>query len=169
MEIRKAIEKAISIITENTEADLDELAVKISSADIPEQLTDKILEFVPLAFGRVYMRDWGTNFKDEYVRYVLEDGKPVEKQRRKLTNEPVYCEAIKIANKLNSKWKRNKTFELVAFMSSEFLGINELMNKGAKPQDIVLTNPYLPWRDDLSDEDNFTESTDSKNWWQIWK
>jgi hypothetical protein len=114
------------------------------------------------------MKDLGVNFRDEYIRYISDNGKTVVKQRRKLKDELVFTESLKIASSIVSKRKAGEEFQAVAFTSAEFRAVNELMNKGSEPQNIVLTEPYLQWREDLGNE-NFSESSQDKSWWQFWK
>ncbi|CAN5178484.1 hypothetical protein BH20ACI1_BH20ACI1_32270 [soil metagenome] len=166
MEIKDAIKKSMKIFADNKgNWDLSEAAIK--NSDIPLPLGEKILEFMPLAFGRAFMNDLGVGFKDEYVRYIFDDGKTVVKQRRKLKNEPVFVESLKIASEIISKRSAGKDFQSVAFTSAEFRTVNEMMNKGSEPQNLVLTEPYLQWREELADE-KILDSEQEKNWWKFW-
>ena len=167
MDIEVAIKKAMLICAENKgEWELSEKALR--NSDIPLPLAEKILEFMPLAFGRAFMNGLGVNFSNEYVRYISEDNKAIIKQRGKLINEPVFAESLKIANNLISKRIAGEDFQAIAFTSAEFNVVNEMMNKGSQPENIVLTEPYLQWREELSSED-LTESNQNKSWWQFWK
>lgn len=167
MEVKEAIKKAMSIFAENKgDWELSEKALK--NSDIPLPLAEKLLEFMPLAFGRAFMKDLGVNFTDEYVRYVQEDGKIIEKQRGKLKSEPVFTESLKMASEMVSKRIAGEDCQFVAFTSAEFNAVNEAMNKGSQPQNLVFTELYLQWREELSDE-SLTERNQDKSWWQFWK
>lgn len=167
MNVQEAIKIAMSIFAENNgNWELSEKALR--NCDIPLPLAEKILEFMPLAFGRAFMKDLGVMFKDEYVRYVHSDNKIVEKYRVRLIDEPVFRESLKIASSMVSKRIAGEDFQAIAFTSAEFRIVNEMMNKGSEPQNLVLTEPYLQWREELINE-NLTNLNQNKSWWQFWK
>jgi hypothetical protein len=167
MDIEEAIKKAVTIFAEHRDSGWEVLVEAVENSDIPTLLAGRLLEFMPLAFGRVFMKDLGIAFREEYVRYVVSDGKIVVKQRRKLIDESVYRESFKIASKMEGTKIDGEKFLAVAFRSAEFICVNEMELKGSKPEHLVLTEPHLEWTEE--DELDISESKGNSSWWQLWK
>jgi hypothetical protein len=167
MDIIEGINKAVDIFAEHKNSHWEDLEQDFQNSGLPTSLANKLLEFMPLAFGRVFMKDLGISFRDEYVRYVVSDGKIIVKQRRKLTDELVYNESFKIASKMQTGKINGEKFLAVAFRSAEFNCVNEMELKGSKPENLVLTEPHLEWRDE--NELDISEPRGNSSWWQFWK
>jgi hypothetical protein len=166
MNLSEAIKKAVTLYAESKYSEEDlELALK--EMGISASLAHKIIEFVPLAFGRVFLNDLNVKTQEHFVRYVVSDGKTVEKQRRNLTDEPVFKETLKIASKMKGNKETGKDFVAIAFCSAEVRAVNEMELKGSKPENVVLTAPYLQWNE--VNETDVLESKEPSSWWQFWK
>lgn len=113
-----------------------------------------MVEFLPLAFGRVLTRDLKVVFADEYVRYSVIDGKAVEKERNKLGAQTVYTHAFHLASEISKKTlfahlglsAKYERFQIIAERSAEVKAIKDLIAKGSRPENIVLTEPYFQFR-----------------------
>jgi hypothetical protein len=169
MDISEAIEKALVVFANHENSNDEDLEKALEKMGIPLSLAYKLSEFMPLAFGRIFMKDLGVAFQQDFVRYVISEGKIVKKHQAKLDNEVVYKEAYKIASRMFSKRISVEEFQVVAFRSAEFRVVNEMLNKGSKPENIVLTQPYLQWREDIEEKEEFSDSNQSQSWWQFWK
>lgn len=142
-----AVESSIPIFLKHQNADEEEILNDLINEGITEETALLIIEFVPLAFGRVFLANLGAKLEDRYIRYVFENGKTIEKASGKLTAEPVYKQAAKLArSKYEPGGNLSEEFVAVSRRSAEVKAIMELVGKGSKPEDVVLTPPYLQWR-----------------------
>jgi hypothetical protein len=167
MDVSEAIKKTIHIFAEHRDSHWEVLVQAIEDSGIPVSVTAKLAEFMPLAFGRVLMKDLGISFREEYVRYVFSGGKTVVKQQRKLTDELVYRESLRIASKMEAEKIDGEEFLAVAYRSAEFNVVNDMELKGVKPENLVLTCPYLEWREE--NQLDISELKEIPGWWQFWK
>lgn len=142
METLEAIKIALPLFAEYKNSDWKALVQALENTDIPLSLTDRLLEFMPLAFGRVFMDEMGVEFKDYYIRY---DANTKRQQQKKLNDSPIYKDCFEVASHIVSRNMAGEAFTAVAFRSAELLAVNGLLNKGSKLNNVVLTPPYLQW------------------------
>jgi len=155
MNITKAIKIALPTFVKYREEGEETIRKALIKAGIPEELSCQLVEFLPIAFGRVFLKNMPVDLSDEYIRYVFADGEFVEKERKKLSSHPVFTEAKNIALSMAKKnrWalfksSKGEQFETIAKWSAEVKAISYLMiEKGSKPENIVLTPPSLQWRE----------------------
>jgi hypothetical protein len=166
MKIVEAIKIALPVFAEHKDSDWEVLETALISAGVPASLTGKLLEFMPLAFGRVFLDGLGIKFEDYYVRY---DAQINRKKEKKLADEPVYTESFWAASQIIARQAAGEAFNAVAFRSSEFLAVNNALNAGSKPEDLITAPPHLLWNSEDSEEPNSSESQKPKKKWQFWK
>lgn len=125
-------------------------------ADLTHAEAGAVLEFVPLAFGRVLLDGMGIAFSDEYVR-IDENG--TECLRRKLGDEPMFREALALAPEVIATSGQD-AFTAVAIRSSEVQAVNNALNAGADPSGFVISAPVMVWVEEKAEK--------KKTWWKVW-
>ena len=165
MEIVEAIKIALPVFAEHKNSDWEVLENALINAGISPFLTKKLLEFMPLAFGRVFLDGMGIQFDDYYVRF---DPQTERKKEMKLRDEPVYAESFWAASQIVTRQAAGEAFHAVAFRSSELHAINDALNTGSKPEDLVTASPYMQWVDDDKQAESL-EAKHEKSWKRFWK
>ncbi|MGI8554790.1 MAG: DUF6585 family protein [Pyrinomonadaceae bacterium] len=83
MEVIETIKIALPVFAQHKSSDWEVLGQSLERAGIASALADKLLEFMPLAFGRVFLDGTGIRFADHFIRYD-----PETKCRQVLLWEP---------------------------------------------------------------------------------
>ena len=163
MKIVEAIKIALPVFAEHKNSDWEVLETALIGAGIEPSLTAKLLEFMPLAFGRVFLDGMGIKFAENYTRYNDLSGQSKES---KLLDEPVYAESFWAASQIVEYQAAGEAFNAVAFRSSELHAVNEALNAGSKPENLVTSPPHLVWN---SEETDSMDLLQPKKKWQFWK
>ncbi len=166
MEISEAVKIAAPLFHTQKSLEDEDLVNILMEVGFPLLLARRIVVFMPLAFGRIMLKELNVNVRDEY-EYFQKKGVFTDKKRRKLVDEPVYRESLKLAAKMAGKETTGQTFLAIAFRSAEVNAVNQLELQGSKPENIVLTPMLTMW--DLYEESDDLEATQAKNWWEFWK
>ena len=138
------IYKAVCVLRELR--DLDDLGIyKALLADgLQPPLAARLIEFVPLAYGRVLLTKTGARFSDSFQR-KLPTG---VLQEHLLSSEPVWSAALEFARSESQRHTSAQDFLAVAGRSAEFQAANELLNRGSKLENLVFTPYLLLWPED---------------------
>jgi hypothetical protein len=160
MDAAAALQRAIPVFIKNAPFELITVRVGLTVALIPGRLVEELVEFVPLAFGRSLMDGMGIAFDDEYVRI---DAEGHERLRRKLLDEPIYRQALRIAPQVLAT-EGQEAFLSIAGRSAEFQAVNEALHAGSNPEDLQASAPVMQW----SDERHAAPPPDTKPWWKVW-
>jgi hypothetical protein len=162
MEILEAIQLAIPIFHEHKDSTWKTLGEALKEAGIPASLSNRLLEFMPLAFARAFVDGLGIEFGEYYIRF---DPKTDKKVSKRLTDEPVFTESFSYASSLIAGKQEGNEFTAVVFRSSEFVAMNKAMNDGSRPEDLVSSPPVMLW-DGESDEQG--KPAPAKPKWKFW-
>lgn len=136
-----------------------------------EAEAEKARVYIPLAFGRVFLKGLTTSkFSDEAVVVDELD----HKTEINLNDEPIYTEAYKLGEQIMKNGCMNKEyFQLIFTQSSEFNAYNNALLEGAKPEDLdggCFQPPVIFLSHYLSDvEDDSPEFKKPKKNWKFWK
>lgn len=151
MEIIEAIKIALPVFAEHQNSDWEVLEQAFANTDIPHSLTIKLLEFMPLAFGRVLLDGMGIQFSESYIRY---DAQTERQKEQRLADEPVYIESFWAATQIVARQAAGEAFKAVALRSAELDAINKALNAGSKPEDLATSSPCLSWESEDKSETN---------------
>jgi hypothetical protein len=126
---------------------------------MPKRHAERILEFMPIAFGRVQMKGSGVEFQGTYERR-----KPGSARKKEFAfaDNAVYMASIEYAERQKQSKSGLPTLTAVSVRSPEIKAIEDIVNSGVETQNIVLSKPILGWTSN-------PENPDEKNWWQVWK
>ena len=104
--------------------DFDLLKVFVDNG-IPLDISRRLIEFTPIAFGRVFLENLGANLTEYYERIDVENGKVKVIEKSKLAENPIYAQALKFAqNEVNYDYDKDN-FLLIAWRSAEMQAMNE--------------------------------------------
>jgi hypothetical protein len=140
-ELENQIRKAVAVL--RSLRNLDDLCIykALVTEGIEHPVAVRLVEFIPLAYGRFLLAKSGAKFSD-YFQRRLPNG---VSEKRPLTSEPLWRAALAFARAESERGISASDFLAVAARSAEFNVANQMLNKGSKLENLVFT-PYLfPW------------------------
>jgi hypothetical protein len=140
MELSEAIIKSIEIIRNNNQENDDVIMQKLAELGIEKDLANHLATFIPIAYCRAFLDGSGVTFVDYYLYF---DEKGSTSKPRWLTDEPVFLEALKIAEGELKGGANGERYFSIAGRSGEFRAINDLLNRGSKFEDIVMSPMHI--------------------------
>jgi hypothetical protein len=155
LNVTAAIFRAVPILAQYSDDDSGIVRIGLLRAGLSPEQTTEAVAFIPLAFGRELLTGMGVTLSDSYVQ-AGDGGSRVE---RKLADEPVFSEALKLAPRIAAEMGQG-VFTAVALQSSELKAVNETLNQGADPASLVASSPVvlLP----------HAPAHDKRPWWKFW-
>jgi hypothetical protein len=94
-----------------------------------------------MAYCRLILAGTGTRFSDTFQRRP-QDG--TLSPERTLASEPAWTDAMRF-QRAEQAQVTGSDLVAIAAHSTEFDAVNQLLNRGAKPQDIALSTALLAW------------------------
>jgi hypothetical protein len=154
-DIKRGVEDTAALLVEHPDFDDETLVRTLESRGVEGVLCERLVTFVPLAFGRVSLQADPPRFSDEYLVPAGSASAPRSKHR--FVDEPVYVAAHELAQ----RWlHEGSTTSLasVAAHSAEVSAVRQLVRPGVSAGSLVLTEPLLvrlpPQR--------------RRPWWRFW-
>jgi hypothetical protein len=138
----------------------DEFIIDVlGTAGYEREVSEQVLAFLPLACGRIFLQGLGITFSDDYG--ALQSGETVMKP---LAGNAVYQVVEAYAKRRHREGA--PFFPKVAMRSSEVDAVNQALNAGADPANLVCGPPMLlrEWP-----EVEVEAPVETKKWWQFWK
>jgi hypothetical protein len=148
--------KGVETFRDNSQADEQTLINMLISKGIDNQDALDLVDFIPIAFARAGFEHLSIKFQD-YVEKVTRNGTVIE--RKRLSEIAIYNEAYKFAGENAGLFLDNDEFLAIQVYSAEFKVINDMLNQGSEPANIMLSPITM-----LANELNT-----GKSWWQFWK
>src|SRR5258708_7764460 len=102
----------------------------------------RLVEFLPMVYCRLIFADRGVRFSDTFRR-ILQDGSVSQEQP--FSSQPVWNAAMTFAREEIKRGVLKEDLLAIAGRSAEYDAVNQLLQKGSKLQNIVLTTPVLNW------------------------
>src|SRR5690242_13311478 len=99
------------------------------------QIAARLVEFLPIAYGRLILANSGIRFSDTFER-ILPDGRISSKS---LSSEPLWESAVAFARTEADHGVSGKDLLAVAGRSAELHAANQLLQEGAKLEDLAFT------------------------------
>ena len=100
-------------------------------------LAEKLVDYVPIAFGRPVLERLGVRASEEGV--LVSGG---AERRFRLMNDPVFADAVALAREAYTRGSMpGDVFRAVVMRGAELRAVNEALTAGAKAQDLSLSAP----------------------------
>ena len=152
------IATAVEMFLGNRAATESELVEKIDGTIHDRDLAERLIEFLPLAFGRVLLTKWGVTLPGYFVRMLDNGGFTPECP---LDAEPLWKPAVAFARKAQTAMSKEE-FYAIAARSAEVDAATKAMQAGSDPKNLVGATPIL------MREAPMPPSPPKKSW-QFWK
>ncbi len=160
-EFTDSVIKSVETFRDNPRKDEEFLIQNLVNQGIDKKAAGDLVDFIPIAFTRVGLEPLNVNFQD-FVQFVDKKGNIVEK--KKLLDIPIYIEAVRFAKEDAGLFIDNDEFLTIESYNAEFKVINDMLNKGSRIEDLVISPVTM-----LAGNDVIKDSEENKSWWQIWK
>ncbi len=161
--MREDIVNTLKVLRENPQLGDEELYVRLVEAGIERRMAARLVEFLPIAYGRILLADSGIIFNENYQR-MNNRGKISPEQP--LASLPLWNEIVTYAKEETSQGTSKHDLTAVASRSAEYHVVTELSVKGTIPSDVRLTPCLFVWP---VDGPEIGDGSEKKKWWQFWK
>lgn len=155
--MKESIVKAVEVLRRFPDASWEESVEQLTAAVGDADLAERLMEFVPHAFGRVALADSGVKFPDTYRR-CLDNGKisrPVS-----LWDEPLWGPALAVAKEEQSKEISEADRLAILSRCADFNVFGKARAAGQDLRGGVAAPPIFLRR--------VPASWQAKAWWQFW-
>lgn len=132
------LEAVADAFARDPQCDPSDVAHLLDDAGWPPPLARRAIAFVPLAFGREFLRDDPPHF---WSTIQVPDPDTGRSARADLGREPLYALSVELARSWRAQG-RTRDFDAVANRSAEVFVVRQLDD--VSPSDIVLVEPVLP-------------------------
>jgi hypothetical protein len=174
-----AIERFVASFQEQPEADLEPVLHELLRQGVARELAEKVIVFVPLAFGRLVLDRVGVAYSSDFTRAAT-DGTYASKYR--LDDEPIYRQAVLLAPSYAASPRYGQAFEAVCAWSGEVSIVSDALGRNDDPRTITLGPPVIsmPPAEDRKIHDvaraiapsvkpAAAGASRAKRWWQFWR
>lgn len=156
MNVAAAIRRAIPVLAQYGATDPVILRARLIRAGLSKIEAVAAMRFLPLALGRaILLEGIGIALPDSYL-LVRGD----TREEKKLADEKFFAAAKWLASTLGNDYGAN-TVGAVALLSAEVQAVNEALNAGAQPENLVASLPVVVWEDGVDD-------APPRPWWKFW-
>ena len=142
--MKNDISRAIAIFRNSPNLRDEDVFRVLVEQGTTRDLAARLVEFLPMAYCRLILRNSGARFSDTFRR-TLPTGRSQEKR---LDSEPIWHAAVSFANAEADQGISGNDLLIVAERSAEFHAANQLLNKGSKLENLEFTPPVLTWSED---------------------
>jgi hypothetical protein len=126
----EAVTQLGDIVAAKHEVSEDEICQALADAGMPDEIADRSFKFTQIAWGRVFLDNLGIDFSDDYMWFDA-NGNVVASGR--LTEEPFYAAAMQLAG----QYTLTPAFARLALTSADVHSVNDALNAGSNPKDLV--------------------------------
>jgi hypothetical protein len=136
------ISTAVAIFRELPNSSDVEVFRKLVGTGVERQYAARLVEFLPMAYGRLLLGKAGIHFSEMFQRMTPSGDLTAEQQ---LSSEPVWEEVVSFAQAEARRGASKEDVLAVAGRSAELDAVNQLLKQGSKPEDLILTTASLKW------------------------
>lgn len=140
MEANRLVRTSVPVFLKSPDCDSLAMVRILEGNGFSTAESRNLVEFLPLAFGRVLLDILKVRTADTFTR-VDKNGRELPKVR--LVDEPFFRESLGVAQELLLEDK--DSFTTIAMHSSEVQAVNKAMYAGRKPENLTLSAPILVW------------------------
>lgn len=162
--MREWIEATVELMRSNRNASANEILRLLITCDIPEPDAMQLVTLVPIAYGRVLLRDCGAAFS---ANYVCPGSELKSTSEHPLSSLPLWNEITNFAKSELAARLPHDSLITIAGRSSELHAINHALHAGKKLQNLVLTPPHFHWPVFAQSNPPPGRATKRRSWWKF--
>jgi len=138
--------RALGVFLRRREREDNVLIEDLIARGLPGREAEKVVALAPLAFGRVLLKGLSIRFADTLLVHHPGTKDAVEVR---LDQEPIFVNAMRLAEEAYQYGTMGREgFGAVAFLSPEVDAVNQALNAGSKPEDLVCSPTQVWWSAD---------------------
>lgn len=145
---KNKLKRAMQLLQSHEQLDDANLAATFVERGFDLEEGRRLIEFLPLAFGRVLLARIGTTVQPTCMR-TTKSGIAVE---RRLDKNALWREISDFVDEQVTGGLSDNDLLRLAGRSAEFDAVNQLLNQGSDARTIVLSPPAFSWIDGSDDE-----------------
>ncbi|WNG37225.1 hypothetical protein F0U61_28785 [Archangium violaceum] len=129
------VSRAVAAFVAPSDRDDELIYEELRSQGATPLEAEKLVAYLPLAFGQVLVQHMGPRFPDSalFVTAGTRNERPVF-----LPEDPLWCESIRLAEEAIADGSLTRDqFNAIALRSSTLHALNNALNAGSKPEDLV--------------------------------
>src|SRR5213082_218668 len=138
------IAKAVALFRSSLELDDEVVYILLVRQGIERKRASRLVEFLPIVYCRLILRNSGARFSDRFQRLLPGDAVREEA----FADDPLWNETFAFAQREVEHGVSAKDLLAVAMRSADFDAANQLLNKGSKLRDLVFAPTVFMWPDD---------------------
>jgi hypothetical protein len=131
-----AVARLFDIIAGRTEFTEDTVYAAMGESGVPGPVADRAYKFAQIACGRQLLSGMDISFSSDYTCFNAA-GDAIESGR--LAEQPYFAAATAAVG----RYVGTPGFKRLALMAAEVHAVNELLNKGSRPEDLATSAPVL--------------------------
>jgi len=156
-----SVSQAVGLIAEMKDAEDEAIRERLRALGASVAQADRLVAFIPMAFGRVLLRSMPIRFSDTVV---IADAAGKPRRESRLDEEAVFVEARRLAEAAVTEGTLGQeAFSAVALRSAEVDVVNQGLNAGAQPEDMKFTAAIA-----FVDEEEEVAPGRRRPWWKLW-
>jgi hypothetical protein len=139
-DVQEKVPEAVQIFLDHPSAEPNQLWALLGSAGISDEDAWWLFQLVPMGFCHAYFKNQGVGFQDSFICQSAVTGCGT---RRELKSEPIYLEAVKIAEQMITSGCSESTLLPVLRISAEYGVVTKLKRPDGSVRGLQLTEPIL--------------------------
>jgi hypothetical protein len=139
-DVQEKVPEAVQIFLDYPSAEPEQLWASLRSAGFSDEDACWLFQLVPIAFCHAYFKNQGVGFQDSFLRESAVTGSRI---RGELKNEPIYLEAVKIAERMITSGCSESSLLPVLRISAEYGVLMKLKRPDGSVRGIQFTEPIL--------------------------
>jgi hypothetical protein len=139
-DLEEAVTLAVTVFQEHAGADDDRIERELLARGVDPALAVRLIQFLPIAFCRVFLRLQGVKFPDHYI---VMGPRGVHVGTYPIDQEPVYVHATAAAERELEAGRGGAPFLAVAGRSAAFNAVMKLVQDGSALDGIMCSPPIL--------------------------
>lgn len=125
-----SVQHVARLVTADPQFTEDAVYGALAAANVPAREADLAYKFTQAAWGRLLLNGMGIKFSEGY-HCLNADGEVVD--AGKLSEEPHFT----AATRLGKRYETQAGFKRLAAMSADFHAVNQALNAGSQPENLV--------------------------------
>lgn len=138
--LKKRVRSAVRVFCSAPRTTQEEILHALKTAGLSAPEAWEILQFVPIAFCHVVMREEGVTFPPTYLAASWTDN---QRARRTFTDVPLYLAATLVAKHALANGSTKQDLIPVFGLSAEYAAISQVKNLDGSIHGITVTEPLL--------------------------
>jgi|GEM_PF-1782772 len=166
-----AVQQSLQAFSSVPTGDWAALEAAIVRAGVPPAVAAEVVAIMPIAFGRVVLDGMGIEFSPDYA---TPESAAEGRAAGSLVEQPMYVGAHMMASGMMGRQAGGDALVSTALWSSEFSAVNQALNAGSNPSDLVVGPPLITGLGGGSGPaDSAAAATDpagagKRPWWRVW-